>query len=270
MHNMVKAAVFGGVIAVAAFGVYNFETQQANLAKQTATQNKLKGKAVAKAPDFTAFTDINEKKHAFFSYLKPGIELENQRILKERERLVRIQHDLLRGSVSEADIEDAKHLGRLYQVELTDNGISSQWVDEMLHRADVIPEALVLTQAANESAWGTSRFARTAQNYFGQWCYSKGCGVVPLQRSEGMTHEVAKFSSVQESIHRYFMNVNRNNAYFDLRQIRFELREDGADLLTMSSAMEMSNGLLKYSERGEDYVQDLQAMMRHNEKYWIN
>ncbi len=85
-----------------------------------------------------------------------------------------------------------------------------------------------------------------------------------------MTHEVAKFSSVQESIHRYFMNVNRNNAYFDLREIRFELREDGADLLSTASAMEMSNGLLKYSERGKDYVQDLQAMIRHNEKYWVN
>ncbi len=270
MHNFVKTAVFVGVIAVAVFGVYNFETQQANSIKQNEPQRRLNGKAVSNAPDFTAFTNVKEKKHAFFSYLKPGIELENQRILKERERLIRIQQDLLKGSVSETDIEDARHLGRLYQVELAGNSISEQWLDEMLHRADLIPEALVLTQAANESAWGTSRFARTAQNYFGQWCYSKGCGVVPLQRSEGMTHEVAKFSSVQESIHRYFMNVNRNNAYFDLRQIRFELREDGADLLSMSSAMEMSNGLLKYSERGEDYVQDLQAMMRHNEKYWIN
>ncbi len=30
---------------------------------------------------------------------------------------------------------------------------------ELLKRVDVIPEALVLMQAANESAWGTSRFA---------------------------------------------------------------------------------------------------------------
>jgi len=270
MHNAVKAAVFGGVIAVAAYGVYNFESQQSALNKATQVKSSLKGKAVSGAPDFTAFTDVTEKKHAFFSYLKPGIALENQRIVKERKRLIRIKNDLQDNTISDADIQDAKRLGQLYQVELTNNQISDEWIDAMLHRADVIPEALVLTQAANESAWGTSRFARKAKNYFGQWCYSKGCGVVPLQRSEGMTHEVAKFSSVQESIHRYFMNVNRNNAYIELREIRFELREDGADLLSISSAMEMSNGLLKYSERGEEYVQDLQAMMRHNEKYWIN
>lgn len=83
-----------------------------------------------------------------------------------------------------------------------------------------------------------------------------------------MTHEVASFGSVQESIHGYFMNVNRNSAYHDLREIRFRLRKNNADLLSADSAMEMTNGLLKYSERGEAYVQDLQSMMRHNQPFW--
>ncbi len=157
MHNLLKVAVFGSVIAVASYGVYNFESQKSALVKQTQTETKIKGKAVSGAPNFTEYTDVNEKKHAFFSYLKPGIALENQRVLKERERLIRIKNDLQNDSVSESDLENAKHLGRLYQVELTNNEITSEWVDNMLHRADVIPEALVLTQAANESAWGTSR-----------------------------------------------------------------------------------------------------------------
>ncbi|WP_165311374.1 glucosaminidase domain-containing protein [Vibrio ziniensis] len=265
MHKFFQLAALGGIIAVAGYGYYNFESQ--NNLNESITN---KGKAVAKAPDFTVYTDVNEKKHAFFSYLKPGIDLENQRIEKERTRLNRLREHLQSGSLSDSDLDDAAKLSHLYQIELQNNELTYDWIDDMLHRVDVIPEALVLTQAANESAWGTSRFARTAKNYFGQWCYSKGCGVVPLQRSEGMTHEVAKFSSVQESIHRYFMNVNRNRAYQDLREIRFQLREDGADLLNISSAMEMSNGLLKYSERGEAYVKDLQTMMRHNEQFWTN
>ncbi|GAL25529.1 putative Bax protein [Vibrio variabilis] len=89
----------------------------------------------------------------------------------------------------------AKRLGKLYNLEPTN--VDYEWLESMLTRVDVLPEALVLTQAANESAWGTSRFAKEANNYFGQWCYSKGCGLVPLQRTEGMTHEVAKFSSPQ-------------------------------------------------------------------------
>ncbi len=85
-----------------------------------------------------------------------------------------------------------------------------------------------------------------------------------------MTHEVAKFKSVQESIHRYFMNVNRNAAYYDLRKIRYDLRKEQSDLLSVETAVALTNGLLKYSERGEDYVSDLQTMIRHNEKYWLN
>lgn len=84
-----------------------------------------------------------------------------------------------------------------------------------------------------------------------------------------MTHEVAKFSSVQESIHRYFMNVNRNAAYRDLRNIRQQLRKNDANLFSVDSALALSNGLLRYSERGADYVQDVQAMIRHNQVYWV-
>ena len=163
----------------------------------------------------------------------------------------------------------AKRLAKLYSLPLPTSGIDEAWLKEMLNRVNVLPEALVLTQAANESAWGTSRFATEANNYFGHWCYSKGCGLVPLQRNEGSTHEVAKFSSSQESVHRYFMNLNRNKAYQDLRGIRMELANKGEDLLTLDAATKLTEGLLKYSERGTDYVTDLQAMIRHNKVYWV-
>lgn len=221
-----------------------------------------------KAPDFAEINDISEKKHSFFSFLKPGVAWENRRVLQERETLNKIKNNLLAKKLSNTNIKQAKKLANNYDLPLSEQGVDLQWIDNMLHRVDVLPEALVLTQAANESAWGTSRFATEGNNFFGQWCYSEGCGLIPLKRAEGMTHEVASFSSVQESIHRYFMNVNRNSAYYDLREIRYELRENNANLLSADSAMEMVNGLLKYSERGEAYVQDLQSMMRHNQPFW--
>ncbi|MCG3747329.1 glucosaminidase [Vibrio cincinnatiensis] len=227
----------------------------------------LKGQAVSTAPDFRMMTDISEKKHAFFSYLKPGIEFENARILKEREQLTLLQEAWFKGRLPAHAQSQIIQLEEMYGVEWEEEQAEA-WFNAMLHRVDVLPEALVLTQAANESAWGTSRFARDANNYFGQWCYSQGCGLIPLARSEGMSHEVAKFTSVQESIHRYFMNVNRNAAYHDLREIRFQLRQHDADLFSVDTALALSHGLLKYSERGEDYVNDLQAMMRHNQSYW--
>ena len=200
--------------------------------------------------------------------MRPGIAYENQRVLNERNRLDAIRDDFVAGMVSDRDIEYAKTLSKRYRVKLDSSGIDQQWLDQMLHRVDVIPEALVLVQGANESAWGTSRFATQANNYFGQWCYTAGCGVIPLKRGEGMTHEVAKFTSVQESIEGYFMNVNRNKAYEALREIRYQRHMRGESLTDTSAALALTQGLLKYSERGEEYVKDLQAMIRHNQSFW--
>ncbi|OED70965.1 glucosaminidase domain-containing protein [Vibrio crassostreae] len=218
-------------------------------------------------PDFASIEDVNKKKDTFFSYLRPSINIENKRITKERAFLTKLSETGL-NNVDSEDASYAKRLGKLYSLPVPSSGIDDAWLKEMLNRVNVLPEALVLTQAANESAWGTSRFATKANNYFGHWCYTKGCGLVPLQRNEGSSHEVATFSSSQESVHRYFMNLNRNRAYADLRVIRAKLDAQGDDLLTTATATELTNGLLKYSERGSDYVTDLQAMIRHNEVYW--
>ncbi|CAK2393099.1 Bax protein [Vibrio crassostreae] len=218
-------------------------------------------------PNFAAIEDVNEKKDTFFSFLRPSINIENKRITKERAFLTKLSESGLNKIASE-DASYAKRLGKLYSLPVPSEGLDLAWLTEMLNRVNVLPEALVLTQAANESAWGTSRFATKANNYFGHWCYTKGCGLVPLQRNEGSSHEVATFSSSQESVHRYFMNLNRNRAYADLRAIRAKLAAQGDDLLTTETATELTNGLLKYSERGSDYVTDLQAMIRHNELYW--
>ncbi len=130
-------------------------------------------------------------------------------------------------------------------------------LDALLLRVNVLPEALVLAQAASESAWGTSRFARQANNYFGQWCFSQGCGLVPKHRPEGATHEVAKFSSVAESVQAYFHNINTFTAYEALRTERAKQPQN-------VTAKRLLPTLLQYSERGEDYIKDLKKLIRQN------
>ncbi|MEZ8102577.1 glucosaminidase domain-containing protein [Vibrio bivalvicida] len=267
------AIAAAGVIAGCSFyGYEQNQTEERERRKQAHVTEQLvpvfSGKTVGMAPDFSAIKDVKQKKQAFFDYLRPGIALENQRIFSERKRLDTIRDHYVSQTLTPSDISYAERLGQLYRVEQPAGGISDDWINSMLHRVDVIPEALVLVQGANESAWGTSRFATQANNYFGQWCYSSGCGLVPLQRGEGMSHEVAKFDSVQQSIHGYFMNVNRNNAYKELREIRYQRHLNDQSLTDTDAAMALTNGLLKYSERGEAYVNDLQSMIRHNQPFW--
>lgn len=220
-------------------------------------------------PDFKAFTDVKEKKAAFFNFMYPAVIAENARVKEEREFLeslvMKLDNDT---DVSSKELERATELSTLYKETLTDSVITANWVNAMLVKVDYIPAPLVLSQGANESAWGTSRFAREANNYFGQWCYTKGCGVVPSKRNEGAAHEVAKFDSSQGAVHAYFMNVNRNNAYAELRIIRAKLHSSPEALTPEQESNALANGLIRYSERGEAYVEEIQAMIRHNSQYW--
>jgi len=206
-------------------------------------------------PDFSAYRDTTEKKAAFFSFLYPRIVLANSRILLERSYLLRLEgKDELTASQKQWLKAQA---GRL-RVEAPVG--STEQFTLLKKRLDVIPPSLVLAQAANESAWGTSRFARQGNNLFGQWCFSQGCGLVPRSRVEGASHEVAKFASPYRSVRAYIQNLNRHETYQSLRQIRLQDRRADTPLY----GVDMAEGLLGYSERGQDYVEEIRAMIHYN------
>ena len=120
--------------------------------------------------------------------------------------------------------------------------------------------SLALAQSANESAWGTSRFALKANNLFGQWCFSKGCGIVPLSRPVGAKFEMAKFTNPEQSVVAYMHNLNTNRAYINFRKMRKNMRGMNVPL----SGAVLAEGLISYSQRRGAYIKELQAMIRVN------
>lgn len=150
---------------------------------------------------------------------------------------------------------------RDYGVEMSDVADTKAW-NALLERVDEVPLRLVLAQSANESSWGNSRFAREGYNFFGQWCFTKGCGIVPSRRTPGLTHEVAKFASVNESVAAYLKNINTGRVYAGLRRIPADKRRAGEQ----PTAHDLAGGLVKYSERGDAYVKEIRAMIRVNYK----
>ena len=206
-------------------------------------------------PDFSGIRDTTERKVAFFSFLYPRIVLANSRILLEREYLDALQ---AKAELSGNELKWLSEQANRLRVDAA-NGSEAQ-LALLKKRLDVIPPSLILAQAANESAWGTSRFATEGNNLFGQWCFSRGCGLVPLSRVEGANHEVAKFSSPYSSVRSYIQNLNRHPTYQQVREIRYRDRQAERPL----SGIELAEGLLGYSERGEDYIEEIRAMIRYN------
>jgi len=194
-----------------------------------------------KTPDFAQIKDVKERKKVFFKYLLPEIKKQNSRIIKLRSD---IKYDRL----------SEKELNNLLKYYRKNNK------EDLLNSIDIIPASMILAQAAYESSWGRSRFAKHYHNFFGLWCFKKGCGVVPLKRDKEATHEIAKFSSLEKGIDYYMRSINRNSAYKTLRDIRKHKREKGLPI----TGIGLSEGLTEYAEIGYEYVETVKEIITYN------
>ena len=198
-----------------------------------------------KAPEFDKIEDVQEMKKTFFNYLLPEINKKNNKI------------QLIRKKIIEKDLSK-EELTKLYKKYRIDEGSE---IGALLEKIDIIPPSLVLSQAALESNWGRSRFAKFYHNYFGLWCFERGCGVIPKKRDKGDTHEVAKFSSPEKAIDFYFLSINRNKSYEVLRKIRQDKRSKSQSITGLS----LSEGLTNYAEIGYEYVDRIRRVITSNE-----
>ncbi len=218
---------------------------------------------IRKLPDFTEYVDVKEKKEAFFSTLYPVIAEENEHILNVRKAVIRLQEKTAQNLTSD-EIDWLSALGTHYKVSAQSN--YADFFDELLIKVDLIPPSLALTQAAIESGWGSSRFSKQGNNLFGQWCFKKGCGMVPSSRDSGKGHEVAKFATVNHAVRAYLRNLNTNNAYKKLRLLRSELRDNDE----YPSGKALAKSLNRYSEEGPLYVSKVTKFINQNKLQRFN
>ncbi len=212
-------------------------------------------------PDFNQYQNVKDKKQAFFNYLRPAVQTQNDYIRSVRQLIQGFRAKEISGEqLTDKQSEELTWLMNEYRVDSDQN--SEAIYAELLRKVDIIPMELVLVQTANESAWGTSRFATKGYNFFGLWCFKKGCGFVPKRRNDGAAHEVAKFDNLSSAMYSYMRNINRHPAYKDLRVIRQKHRNNQQDI----TAYSLAEGLTKYSERGEEYVEELRQMIRVNKE----
>ena len=168
---------------------------------------------------------LSESKKDFVKTLLPLISYENQNILLERSKLDNIKIYLDNNkTLPKSDLKFLYKISKKYKLKTKDKH-KYDLVKELLDLVDIIPNSIVLAQAANESGWGTSRFAREFNALFGEYTYDYSNGVVPLLREEGEKHLVKTFKSVDKSIQSYFNNLNSHYAYEGFREVRKIMRE---------------------------------------------
>lgn len=262
MHTFSKIRSFGLLGLGLTFGLLLSGCSQSDTPSPSAKHTTTSDTPLPAVPDFTSIPAGEARKKAFFDFMAPLVHRANAEVLTQRQRLQNLMQQATRQPNDQAWL---KTLAARYGLKPF-NPESTADRKALLQRIDKVPTALALAQSANESAWGTSRFAREGHNYFGQWCYTPGCGIVPSQRAQGDTQEVQTFKHPYDSVVSYIHNLNTHKTYAKLRDIRAQARADGQPL----TGLEMANGLVNYSARKEEYVKALQSMIRYNKLTQFN
>ncbi len=220
--------------------------------------------------EYSQSLPVPVKKELFYRLMLPLVMHANLMVTNIREGLLEAQAEFAdKGVVSEENMVHVRRAAFLLPdmtmeetEKLTaDNPEMESMLDALLYRVDIVPAGLALGQAAYESGYGTSRFATEGNSLFGQWTY-KGDGLKPREQrtaSKG-DHRIKAFEWPFDSVRGYFINLMSHPAYEDFRRLRAELRAQGKPL----DSMRLADGLLRYSERGKEYVDSLKGIMRVN------
>ncbi len=211
---------------------------------------KVKPIYLTKLPkDLKSLGDTKTKRELFIRIILPLILDENKKITNDREKLFKI----LRKNFN--TVGERVWLKRRFKEYKIDDGDLAK----LKMRMDIIPVSIALAQAANESGWGTSRFALEGNALFGQWTWSKK-GISPKKKDKNKSHKVLQFQVLKASVKAYKNNLNTHNAYKEFREQRARLRQDNKEII----GTDLTKYLSKYASIGEKYVKILDQIIIKN------
>ncbi len=211
---------------------------------------KVKPIYLTKLPkDLNTLGDTKKKRELFIKIILPLILDENKKITEDREKLFKIL-----GKNFNTVGERVWLNRRFKEYKIEDHDLA-----KLKMRMDIIPVSIALAQAANESGWGTSRFALEGNALFGQWTWSKK-GILPKEQDPDQTHKIMQFQILKASVRAYKNNLNTHNAYKEFREVRARLRQNE----TQITGLDLTKYLTAYASIGEKYVRILEDIIKNN------
>tara|TARA_B100001013_G_C24600331_1_gene438569 strand:- start:775 stop:1503 length:729 start_codon:yes stop_codon:yes gene_type:complete len=196
---------------------------------------------------------VAERKKYFIANIFPILHKANQDILLKRNIFFEIEKKIQNNDLNVLEAAILRKLFNEFKVKNND-------LNELKKRIDIVPASLGIAQAAIESGWGTSRFALEGNAYFGQKIIGTKVKGIKPNDSENPLIKVRSFRNLNDSVKAYINNLNTHFAYKNFRKSRYELRSFGKTL----EGRILANQLIKYSELGDDYVENIQKIIKKN------
>ena len=211
---------------------------------------KVKPIYLTKLPkDLKTLGDTKTKRELFIKIVLPLILDANKQITEDRKKLFKIL-----GKNFNTVGERVWLNRRFKQYKIEDHDLA-----KLKMRMDTIPVSMALAQAANESGWGTSRFALEGNALFGQWTWSKK-GLSPKNKDPNQSHKILQFQILKASVTAYKNNLNTHNAYKEFREVRAQLRQEGKQII----GLDLTKYIKNYAAIGVKYVAIIEDIIVRN------
>ena len=98
-----------------------------------------------------------------------------------------------------------------------------KWVEKDKNKFQIVPREIIIAQAVIESDYGTSRFAKEANNLFGIRTYDLSLPhVKPLGQPESK-FGLKKYKDKCDSVVDYYKVINNGHAFERFREVRYQM-----------------------------------------------
>lgn len=185
---------------------------------------------------------VAEKKKKFFDMMLPAVLVAKEELAIVLQKVNSIS---LNAELSSDDKLFIEKLNKKYD---------ATNIEMLKSRLHTFPVSIVLSQAAIESAWGTSRFFLEANNPFGLWSFDPHQERIEASSTRhGKKVYLRKFNNLEEAIDAYYTTLS-TGPFADFRAER--LKTDDPFILV--------NYLIDYSERREAYVNEVKQVITDN------
>ncbi len=186
---------------------------------------------------------VSVKKQKFIDMMLPAVLVAKTQIDLQRNRLLQLTR---KPKLTSSDSAFLHVLMKKFKTDST---------GELLKRMHTFPVSIILAQAANESGWGSSRFFIQADNPFGIWSFDAGESRIAASKSRnGKVIYLRKFNNLAEAIDAYYVMLSTRKIFSSFQEA----------IQKTSNPFVLVRALSSYSERGNNYVNDLIQLMKNN------
>ena len=208
--------------------------------------------------DFNTITDEKKRNTLFIKILAPLTLKLNAEILSERKDIKSLAQSFQTNKqLTPEQIKILEKKASKYDVftRLRGDYRYQYLLDELLKKVHVVAPSVLITAAALETNWGTSRIVKEGNSLYKTLIWHTSDGLKPIGETEDDSYRIKTYHNIYDSMKEFALKLNSSISFDNFRGIRHEILERRtlllgstlAPYLVWNSPLKNYAGLFEYT-----------------------